>query len=70
MAKNAKNGCVIQGCGGEAIQIKNLFLHTLGPDKNRPDFGEFIECEVWKCTKCGNIQLYGAEEPIKVPRGT
>ena len=63
----AQKNCVIQGCGGEATQISNPFLHTLGRDKTRPDFGEFIECEVWRCTKCGNIQLYGAEASIKVP---
>lgn len=60
--------CGIQGCGGEAVQISNLFLHTLGPDpKTKPDVNEFVECQAWRCTKCGNIQLHGAEATVKVP---
>jgi len=60
--------CAIDGCGGRAVQTGNLFLHTLGSDpKTKPDFGEFIECLVWRCNKCGNIQLYSYEEIIKVP---
>ncbi len=71
MAANAsKNSeCAIQGCEGKVVQMDNLFLHTLGADKKKPDFSEFIECEVWRCTRCGNIQLYGADIPIRVPRG-
>lgn len=67
---NGQN-CAIDSCGGRAVQISNLFLHTLGYDpKTRPDFSEFVECHVWRCTKCGNIQLYSDEEIIKVPSTT
>lgn len=66
----AEKTCATAGCNGEVMQIDNLFLHTLGPDPRvNPDFSLFVECLVWKCTKCGSIQLYSNGEIIKAPSG-
>ena len=57
--------CTIAGCGGKLHPNQNLYLHTLGGNISRADLGEFIECEVQRCGKCGHIQLFAAETPIR-----
>jgi len=57
--------CTVAGCGGQINPFRNLYLHTLGGDIARADLGEFIECEVKRCGKCGHIQLFAAETPIR-----
>ena len=57
--------CALEGCGGESQQITNLYLHTLGGDLRKADFGEFVECNVWRCTKCGHTQLFTSGEHIR-----
>jgi hypothetical protein len=57
--------CPIEGCDGEMHPLQNLYRHTLGGDANRADFGEFIECSVKRCARCGNLTLSARERPIR-----
>ncbi len=66
----SENKCAIARCGGDAVQIENIFLHTLGSNpKITPDFSLFVECRAWRCIECGYIQLFSNGEVIKVPSG-
>ena len=58
--------CSIAGCGGQVQPLQNLYLHTLGGDKSKADLSEFIECEVKRCARCGNLQISAADTPFKV----
>ena len=63
-----QKNCVMPGCEGKAVPIANLFMHTLGTAPNtKPDFGEFVECQAWRCAACGHVQLRAAEGTVNIP---
>ena len=60
--------CAARDCQGNVTQWRNVFLHTLGPDNRvKPDFGEFVECEIWRCSSCESIQLFAKDSLVRVP---